>query len=64
MDSSVKDSSSRLDSDDLSNQNDLNEVIHSSESPIVLSLEKELASKDCCTDPDDNTPKYCAKCGK
>lgn len=63
MDSSAvcKDSSSRLDSDDLFSQSDLNELVHSSESPL-LSLARELASQDFYTEADDRPPNYYANC--
>lgn len=59
MDSSAvcKDSSSRLDSDDLFSQSDLNELVHSSESPL-LSLARELFY----TEPADRPPNYYANC--
>ena len=56
------DNSSRFDSNGLSNQSDLNELVHSSDSPFIVSLDRDLATQGY--EPDDNSPNYmyCANC--
>ena len=60
LDSSA--SLSRFDSDDLSNQTDLNELVHFSENPSILCLDRGLASYDYYIELDDGSPTYCANC--